>query len=178
MALDSIQKDFLRFDRALLAAEVEDFCVRLQASLRRAQDADSRSSAISCLRQGLSGQKGPFTLKALESLFLRHVLLDLSSQGWSVVLTIKFVTFKPGDKSEEVPAAAKDRIRQQHLQERDAQLPSSSSERSSTEHSPLADLQHISRRSAGQSPMQYCPRISNGISPQFFITFSNHSHRR
>jgi hypothetical protein len=122
MALDSAQQDFFQFDRASLAAEVEEFCVCLQASLRRAQDVVSRATAISRLRESVNGDGGPFTLKGLESLFLRHVFLDLANQGWSVVLTSKLVTFRPGDKSGEIPAAAKDRIRQQHLQERDAQL--------------------------------------------------------
>lgn len=116
------QQDYLEFDRESLTAETDEFFVRLAVALERAQDASSRSSAISRLRATINGHHKLPSLGALRSALFRHVLLDLCSQGWSVAVTRKWVRLRPNDTSNEGPEQAKERIRKQHLQERDAQL--------------------------------------------------------
>lgn len=119
--MSSVQES-LQFDRASLPLEVDDFCSDLCTALRRADSFTARSIAISRLRESLRDSNGPDSLKKIRSLFLRHVLLDLSSQGWSVKLTQSRLTVVPPDKTGESMEVAKERIRRQHLQERDAQL--------------------------------------------------------
>lgn len=89
-------------------------------------DSSTRFDSILRLRDETNGDGMPVTIKALHSVFLRHVLLDLANQGWEISLNRAYVTLRPGDTLGERPEAAKQRIRKQHLQERDAQLRESS----------------------------------------------------
>lgn len=122
----AVQQDFLEFDRESLPAEIDDFFVQLAAALHRAEDASARAAAITRLRATVNGYHKPPSVKALRSILFRYVSLDLCNQGWSVSITRKRVCVKPGDTSNERPEQAKERIRKQHLQERDAQLRESS----------------------------------------------------
>lgn len=120
MTLSSIQ-EHLQFDRASLPREVDQFFEQLCIALRRTNSFAARSLVISRLRRSLRVD-GPDTIKAIRSHLLRHVFLDLCNQGWSIKMTQNRVTLRPPDKAGESPQVAKDRIRRQHLQERDAQL--------------------------------------------------------
>lgn len=122
MTLLALEPDLLEFDRESIPAEIDEFFVKTAAVLQRAQDSAMRSAEISRLRVSINGRHKLASVKALRSILFRHVLLDLLSQGWSVALTRKRVCLKPGDTSNEDPKQAKERIRQQHLQERNAQL--------------------------------------------------------
>lgn len=124
--MQSARQASLDLNREALSPEVEEFAKSLSGGLARSTDTATKAALISRLRQQLRDVSIPSSISKLRSLFLRHVLLDLCNQGWSVKLRRDRLEMSASDNSGESLQAAKLRIQEQHLQERDAQLRESS----------------------------------------------------
>jgi hypothetical protein len=120
--LDSAKRASLEMDRAVLTPEVEEFTKSLCNGLSRASNVTQRAILLSRLKEQMHGTSGPASVSKLRSKLLCYVFLDLCHQGWSIKLGRNRLQMFSGDTTGESPETAKQRIREQHLQERDAQL--------------------------------------------------------
>ena len=84
-------------------------------------DLEAARRQIENLRATLSQDSEPMTADELRLTFVCHVLLDLQIQGWSLDMS-NGVVLKERLNSVESASESKSRIRNQHLEERNAQL--------------------------------------------------------
>jgi hypothetical protein len=109
-------------DVAELTPELMSFCQDLGRVATRCADAAARSAGIEALRARLLASKRTPSMARLRFLFVSNVLLDLSAQGWAIATRKGVLELLPPENGEGTQLDVKERIRQQHLQERDAQL--------------------------------------------------------
>jgi len=83
---------------------------------------DQLSGQVRRLRQHASTYLDRPTINELRLMLVSNVLLDLALHGWSIARDQAKITLVPPDKRSESPLRQKDRVRQKHLIERDAQL--------------------------------------------------------
>jgi hypothetical protein len=102
-----------------LQAKLIAFCRELGEVF---QSPDQLSAQVRRLRQQASGYLDRPTIDELRLMLVCNVLLDLALHGWSIARDQFEITLVPPGEKSESPLLQKDRIRQKHLIERDAQL--------------------------------------------------------
>jgi hypothetical protein len=102
-----------------LKANLVAFCRRLSRALR---SADGLAQRVQQLRQQACEYLERPTIDELRLMMVCNLLLDLALHGWTVENRRSKIVLLPPDKHDESPTLQKDRIRQKHLIERDAQL--------------------------------------------------------
>jgi hypothetical protein len=95
------------------------FCRRLR---RAFHSAESLVEQVRQLRVEACGYLERPTIDELKLMLVCNLLLDLALQGWSVENRHSKILLLLPDEHDESPVLQKDRIRQKHLIERDAQL--------------------------------------------------------
>lgn len=83
---------------------------------------DQLSAQVRGLRQQASAYLDRPTINELRLMLVSNVLLDLALHGWSIERDQGNITLVPPGRRSESPLRQKDRVRQKHLIERDAQL--------------------------------------------------------
>jgi uncharacterized protein DUF4338 len=86
------------------------------------QSPDQLSAQLRRLRQQASAYLDRPTINELRLMLVCNVLLDLALHGWSITRDGSKIALVPPGKNSESPFLQKERIRQKHLIERDAQL--------------------------------------------------------
>jgi hypothetical protein len=99
--------------------QLRSFCTKLAGLPPDFKEAYSR---IEVLRERLAMADGPSTTDRLKLNLVCNVLLDLYLQGWTIELASDGLQLHERASSSESVLDAKNRIRNQHLQERNAQL--------------------------------------------------------
>ena len=102
-----------------LQAKLVLFCRRLR---RAFHPAENLAEHVRQLRVEACGYLERPTIDELRLMLVSNLLLDLALHGWSVENRRSKIVLLPPDKHNESPVLQKDRIRQKHLIERDAQL--------------------------------------------------------
>jgi hypothetical protein len=110
-------------DVGVLKRQLRSFCAKVAVL---PQSPDEAYLAVEKLRCSLVKTDGPATTDDLKLALVKNVLLDLSLQGWTLSLTPEGLQLNERPASVETVADSKERIRNQHLQERNAQLRESS----------------------------------------------------
>lgn len=113
-------------DVAELTPELKSFCDEVARLASNFPDEAVRSAGIEALRARLLLSKKAPSMERLRLLLVSNVLLDLAAQGWTVVAPDGALELIAPTNGEGSQLDVKDRIRRQHLQERDAQLRESS----------------------------------------------------
>jgi hypothetical protein len=106
-------------DVGRLQARLVLFCRRLR---RAFHSTDNLAEQVRQLRVEACGYLERPTIDELRLMLVCNLLLDLALHGWSVENRHSKIVLLPPDKHDESPVLQKDRIRQKHLIERDAQL--------------------------------------------------------
>ena len=106
-------------DVGRLQAKLVHFCRRLS---RAFHPAENLTEQVRQLRMEACGYLERPTIDELRLMLVSNLLLDLALHGWSVETRRSKIVLLPPDKHDESPVLQKDRIRQKHLIERDAQL--------------------------------------------------------
>jgi hypothetical protein len=106
-------------DVGRLQAKLVLFCRRLR---RAFHSAESLAEQVRQLRAEACGYLERPTIDELKLMLVCNLLLDLALQGWSVENRHSKILLLLPDEHDESPVLQKDRIRQKHLIERDAQL--------------------------------------------------------
>jgi hypothetical protein len=106
-------------DVGRLHAKLALFCRRLR---RAFHSAANLAEQVRNLRVEACGYLERPTSDELRLMLVCNLLLDLALHGWSVENRRSKIVLLPPDKHDESPVLQKDRIRQKHLIERDAQL--------------------------------------------------------
>jgi hypothetical protein len=109
-------------DVAELTPDLKSFCEEVGRLAAGSGDEAVRSAGIEALRARLLVSKKAPSMERLKLLLVSNVLLDLAAQGWTVTTpggALELIAPENGQGSQ---LDVKDRIRKQHLQERDAQL--------------------------------------------------------
>lgn len=106
-------------DVGRLQAKLILFCRRLR---RAFHSADNLAEQVRKLRVEACGYLERPTSDELRLMLVCNLLLDLALHGWSVENRHSQLVLLPPGKHDESPVLQKDRIRQKHLIERDAQL--------------------------------------------------------
>jgi len=106
-------------DVGRLQAKLVLFCRRLRRSFHSAVNL---TEEVRQLRVEACGYLERPTIDELRLMLVCNLLLDLALHGWSVENRRSKILLLPPDKHDESPTLQKDRIRQKHLIERDAQL--------------------------------------------------------
>ena len=95
------------------------FCKQLQNVFR---DSKQSLSQVHELREQACAHLDRPTIAQLKLMLVSNVLLDLALHGWSIAPNGSALNLVPSNQQAESPLLQKDRIRQKHLIERDAQL--------------------------------------------------------
>jgi len=106
-------------DVGRLQAKLALFCRRLR---RAFHSPDNIAEQVRNLRVEACGHLERPTSDELRLMLVCNLLLDLALHGWSVENRHSQIVLLPPDKHDESPTLQKERIRQKHLIERDAQL--------------------------------------------------------
>lgn len=106
-------------DVGRLQAKLVLFCRRLR---RAFHSAENLAEQVRQLRMEACGYLERPTIDELRLMLVSNLLLDLALHGWSVENRRSKIVLLPPDEHDESPVLQKDRIRQKHLIERDAQL--------------------------------------------------------
>jgi hypothetical protein len=106
-------------DVGRLQAKLVLFCRRLR---RAFHTTDNLAEQVRQLRLDACGYLEQPTIDELKLMLVCNLLLDLALHGWSVENRNSKIALLAPDKHDESPVLQKDRIRQKHLIERDAQL--------------------------------------------------------
>jgi hypothetical protein len=93
---------------------------------RAFQSSDQLPARVRELRQQACAYLDRPTINELKLMLVSNVLLDLALHGWSIAHDGSKIGLVAPDEQSESPVLQKDRIRQKHLLERDAQLRESS----------------------------------------------------
>ena len=102
-----------------LQANLVAFCRRLSRAFR---SADGLAQRVQQLRQQACEYLERPTIDELRLMLVCNLLLDLALHGWTIESRRSKIVLLPPEKHNESPTLQKDRIRQKHLIERDAQL--------------------------------------------------------
>jgi hypothetical protein len=106
-------------DVGRLQAKLVLFCRQLRRAFR---SSENLAEKVRQLRVEACGYLERPTIDELRLMLVCNLLLDLALHGWSVENRHSKIVLLPPDKHDESPVLQKDRIRQKHLIERDAQL--------------------------------------------------------
>jgi hypothetical protein len=106
-------------DVGRLQAKLVLFCRHLR---RAFLSVDNLAEEVGKLRVEACGYLERPTSDELRLMLVSNLLLDLALHGWSVQTRRSQIILVPPDNHDESPVLQKDRIRQKHLIERDAQL--------------------------------------------------------
>ena len=106
-------------DVGTLKRQLRSFCAKVEVL---PQSPDEAYLAVEQLRRSLVTTDGPATTDDLKLALVKNVLLDLTLQGWTLSVTPDGLHLNERPASVETVADSKERIRNQHLQERNAQL--------------------------------------------------------
>jgi hypothetical protein len=106
-------------DVGRLQAKLVLFCRHLR---RAFHSADNLAEQVRKLRVEACGYLERPTSDELRLMLVSNLLLDLMLHGWSIEIRHSQIVLLPPDEHDESPVLQKDRIRQKHLIERDAQL--------------------------------------------------------
>src|SRR5258708_16370712 len=103
-----------------MSKELLSFCrqVAIAFKLPAAQFSD----AIKRLRDRACRYQDQPTVTELQFMLICNLVLDFTSHGWNIDIKNSRAFLVPHSKVQEAPEAIKERIRQKHLLERDAQL--------------------------------------------------------
>jgi Druantia protein DruA len=102
-----------------LQAEFADFCRQLERVFR---SGDELASEAQFLREKACAYLDRPSSSQLKFMLVCNLLLDLALHGWSVKTFRGKISLNPPNVEYESPAGLKERTRQKHLIERDAQL--------------------------------------------------------
>jgi hypothetical protein len=106
--------------------EVGDFQMELVDFCRHVQRVCQSGSELACQVRGLREEACAYldrpTITQLKFMLVCNLVLDLALRGWSVQTVRSQISLHPPDEQYESPATLKERVRQKHLIERDAQL--------------------------------------------------------
>lgn len=112
----------ISYDVAELTPELKSFCDEIARLARNSADEAVRSGGIEALRARLLVSRKTPSMERLKLLLVSNVLLDLAAQGWTVAAPDGALELIAPENGEGSQLDVKERIRRQHLQERDAQL--------------------------------------------------------